>query len=122
MKRRKFIFLSTTAALAAGTAYWYFKPPDYALEDPRILSHILDDNAIVEIGKAYRRHRPEEDSAETLLHLLSSDNTGGNSDVSKVTHKIANDFEKGNTLIMDGWVISVTEARQCALFSIKKSN
>lgn len=122
MKRRKFIVLSTTGALAAGAAYWHFKTPDYSLEDPQILSQFLNDSDIVEIGKSYRRRHPEEDHAETLLELLIGGDTDENRAVSKITNDIENDYEKGNTLVIDGWVISVTEARQSALFSIKKSN
>jgi hypothetical protein len=28
------------------------------------------------------------------------------------------DFAHGRTVVVDGWVLSVTEARQCALFSL----
>jgi hypothetical protein len=28
------------------------------------------------------------------------------------------DFAAGRTVVVDGWVLSVTEARQCALFSL----
>ena len=28
------------------------------------------------------------------------------------------DFEKEHTVVVDGWILSVTEARQCALFSL----
>ena len=28
-----------------------------------------------------------------------------------------NDFESGNTVIVNGWILSLTEARQCALYS-----
>ena len=28
------------------------------------------------------------------------------------------DFEHGRTVVVDGWILSVTEARQCALFSL----
>jgi hypothetical protein len=28
------------------------------------------------------------------------------------------DFASGRTVVVDGWVLAVTEARQCALFSL----
>jgi hypothetical protein len=31
---------------------------------------------------------------------------------------VARDFADGHTVLVDGWVLSVTEARQCALFSL----
>jgi hypothetical protein len=32
--------------------------------------------------------------------------------------QIKNDFITGNMVMVDGWILSVTEARQCALFSL----
>jgi hypothetical protein len=32
---------------------------------------------------------------------------------------VKNDFEKDNTIIVSGWVLSITEARQCAANQIK---
>jgi hypothetical protein len=31
---------------------------------------------------------------------------------------VRGDFAHGRTVIVDGWILSVTEARQCALFSL----
>jgi hypothetical protein len=31
---------------------------------------------------------------------------------------IQRDFAEGRTVLLDGWVLSVTEARQCALYSL----
>jgi hypothetical protein len=35
-----------------------------------------------------------------------------------VGERIRRDFERGDTVVVDGWILSVTEARQCALFSL----
>jgi hypothetical protein len=32
--------------------------------------------------------------------------------------KIKNDYDSGNTKVLDGWFLSATEAQQCALFSL----
>ena len=34
-----------------------------------------------------------------------------------LNQKIQQDFEAGRTVVVNGWVLSQTEARQCALFS-----
>jgi len=34
---------------------------------------------------------------------------------------VKEDFEAGNITLVKGWVLSVTEARQCALFSLINS-
>jgi hypothetical protein len=37
----------------------------------------------------------------------------------QITGKIKADFAAGRTITLEGWVISITEARQCALNSIQ---
>ena len=39
--------------------------------------------------------------------------------INSISEKINQDFIKENILIIDGWVLSKTEAQQCALYSIK---
>jgi hypothetical protein len=36
-------------------------------------------------------------------------------------NKVENDFKTGKIAVIKGWVLSLTEARQCALFSILQS-
>ena len=40
----------------------------------------------------------------------------------KMQQKVRADFENGETLVIQGWVLSQTEARQCALYSLTQSN
>jgi hypothetical protein len=35
-----------------------------------------------------------------------------------VAELVRSDFAEGRTVVVHGWVLSVTEARQCALFSL----
>jgi len=35
-----------------------------------------------------------------------------------VNEQVQLDFARGRTVMLNGWVLSVTEARQCALFSL----
>jgi hypothetical protein len=35
-----------------------------------------------------------------------------------IDRQVTDDFAAGRTAVVDGWVLSVTEARQCALFSL----
>jgi len=37
---------------------------------------------------------------------------------SQLAKKIQQDFQQDKTVVVDGWVLSRTEARQCALFSL----
>ena len=49
---------------------------------------------------------------------LSDDKAGFAESLEK---KIKTDFETGNIVLVDGWVLSISEARQCALFSQSKT-
>ena len=96
------------------------------LQQPAFLSQICDENVIREIGKAYRKIKPQEDKQGQLINRLMTDEKGKKiaSDLTDEKLKtiidqiIKSDFKKENTINLNGWVLSVTEARQCALFSL----
>ena len=81
-----------------------------ALETPDFLSHICDAGTLRQLGAAYRTQTPAEASQSRLIQLLQSG-------VGPETIKA--DYDKGNIVTLNGWVLSVTEARQCALFSFE---
>jgi hypothetical protein len=86
----------------------------------------MDKSSIEEIGKSYLKQHPDENSAEQLkVNILGS--FDGNSLAKKETEgsidqffesKILSEFKNGKQEVVDGWVLSVTEARQCALFTV----
>jgi len=130
MLRRKFILLTAsggTAICMTGLNCSSRKPAFYAvLDKPGQLAHICDTKTIKEIGKAYRLQTPSESGSDQLISLLSADSNGvplsasiNNQYVETlINNKIILDFEKGNMVIVNGWILAVTEARQCALFAI----
>jgi hypothetical protein len=67
-----------------------------------------------------------ETKENQLVDLLLTDTAGKSAPESTdstfletlMEQKIHRDFEIGNTVNVKGWVLSATEARQCALFSI----
>ncbi len=71
----------------------------------------------------YQLQTPVESSLDKLADLLSEDSAGNKISSSsddlfiqnQISQKIKHDFETDNTVIVNGWVITVTEARQCAL-------
>jgi hypothetical protein len=97
------------------------------LSGPSALAQICDLKTIKEIGMTYRLLRPSEKDADKLLSLLLTDTTGkpvspdaDKSTIQTVLHnKMNQDFEKDNTVIVKGWILSVTEARQCALLFVE---
>jgi hypothetical protein len=127
MNRRKFILLSAIAGSAVGVAgvncgsghsssYKIFSTPE-------ILAEICDLKTLQEIGMAYRQQTVSESQRDRLVSLLSTDAAGkkfpSNSDnhfiQALLNKKISQDFQTGNTVIVRGWILAVTEARQCAL-------
>lgn len=129
MQRKKFIRLTTISAAAIGFSGIYCnraRPSFYAvLDKPLQLSYICDTKTIQEIGVNYRLMTPAEADAGKLENLLSLDAAGKPvSDQATnvvvqdlMSKKILQDFEKGNIVVAKGWVLAVTEARQCALFT-----
>ena len=76
-------------------------------------------------GEAYMQKMPEENNKNKLVELIAGNNFLSSAGDEKTIYeyldkKVKNDFEKGNTVLIQGWVLAVTEARQCALFSLLK--
>ena len=123
MKRRNFILIGTAgiAATALPAAFYFLRKIEYdpKLADPQSISLIWDNQTIAAVGNHYRIQAPGEESERTLIKLLSAGNPDHRrADVEAIETQIIQDFEAGNTVIVDGWILSLTEARQCALFSI----
>lgn len=124
MKRRTFLFLTVAGAAAlappfAGCRY-YDKPLMNILTRPGFLEHICDQKTIAEIGSAYCTAVPGEANSTDLIRLLL-DGTPGAHDythLSKyISDKVRTDFTTDDTVTVKGWVLSRTEARQCALYT-----
>jgi hypothetical protein len=129
MNRKKFILLSGGMFAAFGIpAYYHFfgkiKYPD-SLAHPGSLTPILDLKELKELGTLYRKQAPDESGeralADVLLEELPDDNLEFNTAINDLIKK---DFDNGNTTEVNGWILSKTEARQCALltFSTHASN
>lgn len=124
MKRRDFILLSGTglAAMSAGlTGCEKNAQAEAALATPLQLGSTIPENALAEIGNAYLEMFPDESSKDKLLQLLAEpldEAAPPDSLRASVIRNITADFASGNTVVVKGWVISRTEARQCALFTL----
>jgi hypothetical protein len=122
MQRRTFIHLSayTAVALALPLANSCTPSTEKILEQPLFFAHLADAKTISEAGNAYRKQFPGEDNKTTLTGLL----LGGNTTEDKrnlqtlLDNRVEQDFKTGKTVTASGWVLSITEARQCALYSI----
>lgn len=121
MERRVFVKLSTFTALALtlpfaeGCAH-----KNDPLTLPLLFSHIADKKTITEAGLAYRKMFENENSQSALGQALSANQPTMDPDAlrSALERQVIQDFAAGKIVTADGWILSVTEARQCALFSI----
>ena len=125
MKRRTFVYLGATGILATsipmGCSQINNVKYDPLLAEARSLSALLDYEQITAIGNKYLEKTSGETNVRSLVehltHGISDNNTGL---AEALEAKIKTDFEKRNTVMVDGWVLSVTEARQCALSTLTK--
>jgi hypothetical protein len=130
MQRRKFIQLSAMGSAAigiTGISCRHGHPVFYdILDKPEVLAQICDLKTLREIGMAYRLQTASESDADKLVVLLLADSTGNPVSSASdhlfiqtlISKKINQDFERGNIVIVKGWILAVTEARQCALLFV----
>ena len=130
MKRRKFLWIGSAVVLAVASvpAYRYYKKKSKfynPLVTPNDLSPFCDEGIIRDIGLSYRTMTPVENEKRKLTDLLLTSDEGkitAESDNEAVFElidkKVRKDFKEDKLQVIKGWVISTTEARQCALFSL----
>lgn len=132
MNRRTFISLSAVTATAIAVPYFYCRSRstlEEILRYPPSLAESLDEKTLYEMGVGYRQLFPEENEPGRLKALLLQDEQGQPvspegrlPDIEDLLEqKTIRDFATGHTIIVNGWVLSRTEARQCALYSLSLS-
>lgn len=123
MERKKFIFITAVTAAIVAIPAWYYNSGgseyDQSLIKPQLLSNIWDAETIIEIGKIYLKQHPGETDESRLTKLLSeSISLEKGAIVAFINQKIKEDYKTGRIVTIDGWILSVTEGRQCALYSL----
>ena len=126
MKRRNFLRLSAYAGLALGIPFLpgcKGNPANMAIIEAPFLSHIFDRKTMLETGKAYISQFPNESDKKKLEDQLLTNSPISASTPAEEVHdyfekKSLDDFNHNKTLVVDGWVLSQTEAKQCALFEL----
>ena len=125
MERRAFVRLSAYTALVLSMPLLdsCSKPEDNPLALPLFFSHIADVKTITEAGLSYRKANRGEDDRTVLAKILSGNETSGDKKAieAALDNRVKQDFQTNKTVTVSGWVLSLTEARQCALFSILNS-
>lgn len=123
MNRRRFLSVAGAATVVIGTSRCS-AGVDYevrSLAQPELFV-TLGAGPVRAIGIRYRSVTPGERDPGALRSAILASRPmharflGGFSP--SVAALVRNDFELGRTLVLNGWILSVTEARQCALFSL----
>jgi hypothetical protein len=124
-------FLRLSAWGAAGLSIPFIqsctsKPFNKALAQPFFLSHIFDAKAMKETGEAYLQQTPAENSTGKLVDALTVNAPITETTTAQVVNTYFDnagreDFSSGKTVVVSGWILAITEARQCALFSLSQS-
>lgn len=123
MKRKSFLVLSGVGFLALSVG-GYFGLRSYRnrrgiLYRPESLSAFCDDTSLCAMGKEYLQIHPEEKDVKTLMGLMGASFYAQEATIrARLRDNIKYDFESDRALVLDGWVVSRTEGRQCALFTL----
>ena len=123
MDRRLFIRIAGATTLAIATADCGIGGGTDArsLARPDLLA-ALGDAPVRAIGARYRAMSPGERDVAALRHAINGSRPltarlSGSADPG-IAELVREDFVHGRTVVVDGWLLSVTEARQCALYSL----
>ena len=115
MHRRQFLRVAAAvpvagvlaSACAPGAGY-----DDASLARPELLA-AMGPALVRSLGARYRELTPAEHDAGALR--LTARLFGARRPVADL---VRDDFAHGRTVVVDGWILARTEARQCALFSL----
>ena len=122
LDRRRFLQLAATGMVAGLTTSACAQDTSEdarALNKPALLE-MLGPERTREIGTQYRAATPSENTDAALRDAIS---TSRHRQFPWILHKsieeqVRDDFAAGRTVVVSGWILSETEARQCALYSL----
>ncbi len=132
MNRREFLALSLGGACAVFLQFGRLRMAHAGLPQQDLLRARLSgllrhtDSARI-VGREYLHRYPQEATVSVLLDLIAADGAGGQAALSKgpddelralLDHKMRQDFADEKVVQLQGWVLSVTEARLCALTAL----
>src|SRR6476660_5677769 len=121
LDRRRFLQLTAAGVVASLTDAACRGTGDDArtLTQPALIE-MLGPARVREIGMHYRAAFPKENTAAALRNAITSSQRPTYSLIWRrsIEDQIRDDFAAGRTVLVSGWVLSETEARQCALYSL----
>lgn len=118
MKRRDFLASLPIAVTMLRLPGRYNATADLQwLYSPGLLE-ILGGQRIQRLGALYRRMYPAENSPKRLKSLILRTIGYRPDGEAALAKAVCQEFAAERTVLVNGWVLSVTEARQCALYSL----
>jgi hypothetical protein len=119
---RRSVVVTATMALLAGTMPAVIRPARSATRDScdAIAALWSDTGGACRVGRSYLAQVPEDADRDRLVAILFREegaHAGMSADALRAQFARARmrDFESGDTVTVDGWVLARTEARLCAL-------
>jgi hypothetical protein len=117
LDRRRFLQL-TALSLVAPVSACAPTADKESVDRPQLLA-MLGADRVRDLGARYRAATPSESSADALHSAIAKGRGSRIPFMSEsLDNRVEDDFKNGHTVLVDGWVLSVTEARQAALFSL----
>ena len=117
LDRRRFLQVTAIGVIAALAEPACADDRRDAIDHPQLLD-LLGPERVRELGAHYRAATPNETTADSLRAAIRNGHASRFPLPASRSSQIREDFESGRTVLVDGWVLSVTEARQAALFSL----
>ena len=120
LDRRRFLQVSALGVIATVADSGCTAADNDAAVDRPLLLAILGPDRVRELGARYRAATPSENTSDALRSAISSSRGFRVSFIrnKSLADQIQDDFAQARTVLVDGWVLSVTEARQAALYSL----
>ena len=121
LDRRRFLQVTAAGVVATLTETGCRETSEDAgaLARPALVE-MLGPARVREIGTQYRAGFPKESTAAALRDAIARSQHPNFPLIWRrsIEDQIRDDFAAGRTVLVSGWVLSETEARQCALYSL----
>lgn len=94
------------------------------ISQPLTIAQFCDEKELLQVGSSYLQMFPNEKKLAKLQNLILDDLETSSRDklLNSLAQKKSGEFKKAESVIVAGWVLSRTEARQCALYALKLGN
>ena len=119
MERRRFVLLALAGTTAVSLPLSHCRTGGDESR-PEFLYSLIGKSKTIEIGKAYVEQFPSESNRNKLTALISA--SLHEQPATPANVRIQNEFRNGNIVIVNGWILSLTEARQSALYYLNTLN